>query len=464
MQVPDEVIFVFSSGENKKYGTKIFRDSVIAQLKKEGFNNDLFKDEDCTINLGKDMRDYGEVYNKIENELNELGKKHENIYVQLGYSGGTKTMVIAAAQAVQKFCNDNKLEFSFIDIDPANDRLMVSNNGEPQTNPYPKDIQLNEFFKKIEISLTLEDIYKLHNRNEYKKYEEIGTGNRDIFDKLYNDNLYPLLSDKGFRDCWDKLRHECKFKNCPLYQRLSDNGFKDCGDELWHECEFGNCKKKIFGKHHRDRKLMQMFMIEFIEHISEENFFQMHPALFNGFPEVDKWKKCEGDSTKCEGNPTKCDKCRKDLSHLIKMLDGIWVEGAVLKALDDIVIEGEKYFDELRSNIRLHLDKDDINKNFEVDVLARRGYQLYLFSCTRDDSAGLCKEKAFEAYMRSQQLGGEHACFCLVCLIKNGKIISENLDHFEASQNFCIVDSSAFKDNDTLKKALMKALKIREGA
>lgn len=416
MQKPERVIFVFSSGEN---GTKIFRDKVQAQLENEGFKHDLFENCDRRIDLREEMRNYGKVYEEIKKVLETY--KDQGIRVQLGYSGGTKTMVVAAAQAVQKFCNDNKSEFSFIDIDPANDRLMVSCNGELQTNLYPK-IRLNMFFRDVELTLT--DIFKLHDRLEYDDYKEV-SGNTEFFKKLYENDkdLYQLLSDESFKNCWHEHWYCCKYKNCEKYNR--------------NKKIFNNYKKEIMQTFNK-KEIMQMFMQEFIEDISQKN--PKYSKLFEFLPVPDLAK----------------DK----LKHIIRLLDGVWLEEAVLKALDDIKIGGEKYFDELRSNMEARLDG---NTFFEVDVLARRGCQVCLFSCTTDDTKEICKKKAFEAYMRSQQLGGEHARFCLVCMIEGKEDldkIKKHLDHFEASQNFVIVGRSALVSHETLRDAFIKALKI----
>ena len=54
--------------------------------------------------------------------------------------------------------------------------------------------------------------------------------------------------------------------------------------------------------------------------------------------------------------------------------------------------------------------------NFEMDVVAVRGYRVFLFSCTVDQKTHLVKSKLFEAANRTDRIGGEHARAAMVCL------------------------------------------------
>lgn len=52
---------------------------------------------------------------------------------------------------------------------------------------------------------------------------------------------------------------------------------------------------------------------------------------------------------------------------------------------------------------------------FEVDVMAVRGHQLFAFSCKTGDTRRDLKLALFEAYTRARQLGGDEARVALVC-------------------------------------------------
>ena len=53
--------------------------------------------------------------------------------------------------------------------------------------------------------------------------------------------------------------------------------------------------------------------------------------------------------------------------------------------------------------------------NFEVDVVAIRGYQMFAISCTTSKEMSLVKSKLFEAYVRARQMGGDEARIALIC-------------------------------------------------
>lgn len=107
----------------------------------------------------------------------------------------------------------------------------------------------------------------------------------------------------------------------------------------------------------------------------------------------------------------------KEPEDLCKQLDGgYWLESCVLEALQSIA-----------DTYRLHNLCTSIlvvptigDKDFELDVVAIRDYQLYGFSCGTDSESvkggrERLKLKLFEAYVRAQQLGGDEARVALVC-------------------------------------------------
>ncbi|MCC7493719.1 MAG: hypothetical protein IT204_15295 [Fimbriimonadaceae bacterium] len=94
-------------------------------------------------------------------------------------------------------------------------------------------------------------------------------------------------------------------------------------------------------------------------------------------------------------------------------LTGLWLEHHVVAQIaersPDIALRlGPQGF-------RSWLTDGDRQTEFEIDVLALRGYQLHAFSCTTSAVKPLCKQKLFEARLRASQLGGDEARVCLVC-------------------------------------------------
>lgn len=59
---------------------------------------------------------------------------------------------------------------------------------------------------------------------------------------------------------------------------------------------------------------------------------------------------------------------------------------------------------------------------FDLDVAAMLGYQLFAVSCIASERAsGETKKHLFEAYMRARQLGGDEARIALVCYVDDGQ-------------------------------------------
>lgn len=108
-----------------------------------------------------------------------------------------------------------------------------------------------------------------------------------------------------------------------------------------------------------------------------------------------------------------------------KWLTGIWLEHYVLDVLNGL--SKDLQLQERIQNIQTG------GVQFEVDVAAIRGYQLFAFSCkAKSDesrgSKGELKLALFEAYVRAQQLGGDEARVALVCCAEDPKLIEKEIE------------------------------------
>ncbi len=63
----------------------------------------------------------------------------------------------------------------------------------------------------------------------------------------------------------------------------------------------------------------------------------------------------------------------------------------------------------------LHYKLSDAKDDFELDVVALIGYQLFVFSCITTGEKDKAKEHLLEAFVRARQLGGDEARIALVC-------------------------------------------------
>ncbi|NLS78405.1 MAG: hypothetical protein GXY76_14195 [Chloroflexi bacterium] len=92
-----------------------------------------------------------------------------------------------------------------------------------------------------------------------------------------------------------------------------------------------------------------------------------------------------------------------------KWLEGPWLEHEVLQRILDLA--GECHIHDCGMGIKSTRGRT----NFEFDVAAMRGYQLFALSCTTSADKGLSKSKLLEIYVRARQVGGDEARVGLIC-------------------------------------------------
>lgn len=116
---------------------------------------------------------------------------------------------------------------------------------------------------------------------------------------------------------------------------------------------------------------------------------------------------------------------------------------------------------ELRLNdVAYNLVAYNDKREFQIDVIASRGYQLFLFSCTTEHRAGPIKQKSFEVNYRAVQLGGEHAKSVMVCLGSEGTCldIKKDMSQFDAARNFSIIGSEESVCLEKLENHIRKTI------
>jgi hypothetical protein len=96
---------------------------------------------------------------------------------------------------------------------------------------------------------------------------------------------------------------------------------------------------------------------------------------------------------------------------------GDWLEDEVQRALGEC--KDRCGLTEVAASLKPNLPDD----NFEFDVAAVRGHQLFALSCSikgdEGGAKGVLKHKLFEALLRAHQLGGDEARVALVCCRQN---------------------------------------------
>lgn len=67
-------------------------------------------------------------------------------------------------------------------------------------------------------------------------------------------------------------------------------------------------------------------------------------------------------------------------------------------------------------------------REFEIDVAAMDGYQLFVISCVVTEDAEKAKEHLLEIFVRARQLGGDEARLGLVCLVKDAVSLQREIE------------------------------------
>ncbi|RIK36177.1 MAG: hypothetical protein DCC55_28135 [Chloroflexi bacterium] len=98
-----------------------------------------------------------------------------------------------------------------------------------------------------------------------------------------------------------------------------------------------------------------------------------------------------------------------------KWLNGGWLEEYTLLQIHDLA-EGLGLQDYGMNLIPFSGTRNKPLREFDLDVAAMRGYQLFAISCMVSERVDKCKEHLLEAYVRARQLGGDEARVALVCL------------------------------------------------
>lgn len=111
----------------------------------------------------------------------------------------------------------------------------------------------------------------------------------------------------------------------------------------------------------------------------------------------------------------------REIKDVVKYLDGDWLEHLTLAAF----VANRKQCQVHDWAMSLKTTKEPYD--FEFDVAAMRGYQLYAISCTRSADRRLCKSKLFETYTRTAQLGGDEARAGLVCCDRDPKVLQRQV-------------------------------------
>ncbi len=306
--------------------------------------------------------------------------------VGLHYTGGTKAMSVHTYRALERWAGEKGKEavFSYLD---ARSLKMVFDPVEGKERPMP-------IYVGQALEIKLEDLMKLHG-----------------WELQCHPTRVPLLpntarvlaevcgEDDGFKE-WKKWIDEQLIGKCRREDK--ENGNKELTQA---EYVYRACSTSLKWK--SSEKLDQVSLTPYlIEGHLDKVFKSLRTELgISGEVQDDFGLKHNAFGEESE-------KFRQ-------WLHGTWLEHRVLDALS-----------ELAEPLGLHEYAQNIETKevqFEVDVVALRGYQLFALSCSTDEKKSSLKLKLFEAYVRARQLGGDEARVALVCCSDNPEKIEKEM-------------------------------------
>lgn len=419
LPVPGKLFLVYS-GDTEK-----FKESLVECLK-------VTCDKIVDVPLGSDERNHEAICRKLREKLEEHQKDVSSIH--LNYTGGTKTMVLAAYEAVVN-ANVQKKCYSY--VDPKNYKIVTT----------MKDINYPQNDDLRKIKPDIDTIFKLHCLDEDLKYKkEIDDSNTKYFSLIEKEQYINIFSSKDFQKDLEIFEKAAKLNEIPTYKDINE---KRCKEYEYYSkilktminmsnnnSELSWSVKNIVEKKYNKQKYKDLYCKWYVESFKDLITKNNLNLIFDDSINYKSIKMEHG---------------------LYDFIKSEWIEQIVFSILKNIQKEESVIG---LTDVLWDVTGKSEGRNFQIDVIALRSYQIFVFSCTSSDEPGPCKQKAFEANYRAVQIGGEHAKSVLVCLKDDDEKtdIRKDMMQFEAAHNFSMIGREAFKDEETLKKAIRNIL------
>ena len=135
-----------------------------------------------------------------------------------------------------------------------------------------------------------------------------------------------------------------------------------------------------------------------------------------------------------------------NLKYLQNFIRGRWLEEYVFDTLKD-----EKFTD-----IAWNVEGRIKNRDFELDLVITKGHKSYIISCTTSTTLKDVKQKAFEASIRAEQIGGIRAKPISIYLLgaENLEKIQYDVKNYVGKTNFEFIGRDIVKNKDKFKNML----------
>lgn len=323
-----------------------------------------FKDREFPQTILKETKESeaNSIYTAVESAFKQIS--HESI--GLNYTGGTKTMSVHAHEAVKQFAQERRLEkppiFSYLD---ARTLEMVFDPEHPAKGEFSQPESLEGFSE-----IGLADLLTLHEWQNKTEPTNIP------FLAKSSDALLQIYQTSAALDAWNSWKEAVLHETCRRPDR----------PDKW-----------------KSQGQLRSIMLPWP---TDPSLQPLVNALQADLDQDDELRLADAAKT--------CGK--KKIEDICKWLyGGFWLETITLQALQTIT--ANCHLHDVLMNLNPELPGQETD--FELDVVAMKGYQLFALSCSTSESKPLLKHKLMEAFIRARQLGGDEARIALVSCSEN---------------------------------------------
>lgn len=320
--------------------------------------------------------------NSIYQVTQTILKRNPEDVVGLNYTGGTKTMAVHAFRAVDEWTEEYHATGIFSYLDARSLEMVISRSESGYI------VQTERVKVGRSIRIQLDQMIAL------RGWQLLSTFEDPIFPHTAAALMRLALDDKTWRQ-WNETR------------KAFLSAFRDPGPNKG-------------GKFLPENELSGRLMFEKADTFPEP----LRQALKEDGLDLES---CTVHQAAEKAHGSSLPRVKTPHQDVLKFFDSFWLESYCLSQMQAFVERGE-----LDSAMRNVVVKDP---QFEIDVTATRGYQLFVMSCTTIDQPdkgekATLKHKLFEAYVRSRQLGGDEARVMLVTLSNFPAVVEAEMSQF----------------------------------
>lgn len=383
--------------------TEEFAENIQKLIMKHQKNGEFFECamSFCSLENGRDAHI---IESRLEEKLNGILAEKEYHHIVLNDTGGTKMMTVHAALLCRSYAKEHSVRAVECYVDPDENRLRCLCFNDGNMELYPKT---GMRLLQDQIRMNVEELIRLH----YGEDAVIENRNGEVEESNFDKNIEKL--------CGTDVASFIQISEAILNRFDAYKEFYG----IWNGRGELKEKKEVLKQ---SENLRRLFV-------------------------------CMDGTSLLEPLPAK---------KVLKFWGrGEWLELYFYLALRQVKqkLEAEgKHFDLVWS---CKVRKAQGSKEFEVDVVAVRGFLLTLYSLTMAEAGetGIAKGKWFEAVYRTDQMGGGHGRAELVCLLSNDDIcllqdLIEDLKRSETDRSIEIKTIESLKNHKKLTDFLMHTI------